>query len=73
MYTLDEKGQLKAVRIRTGVSDGNFVAMLGGDLKEGQELVTGIEGVRAGGNQNKNNAPGFPGGGPGRGRGGFPF
>ena len=64
------------MRIRTGVSDGNFVAMLGGDLKEGQELVTGIEGVRAGGNQNKNNnnAPGFPGGGGGgRGRGGFPF
>ena len=53
VYTLDEKGQLKAVRIRTGVSDGNFVAMLGGELKEGQELVTGIEGVRAGGNQNK--------------------
>ena len=74
VYTLDEKGQLKAVRIRTGVSDGNFVAMLGGELKEGQELVTGIEGVRAGGNQNKNNAPGFPGGGGGgRGRGGFPF
>jgi|SRR5665213_209307 len=73
VYTLDEKGQLKAVRIRTGVSDGNFVAMLGGDLKEGQELVTGIEGVRTGGNQNKN-APGFPGGGGGgRGRGGFPF
>jgi hypothetical protein len=63
------------VRIRTGVSDGNFVAMLGGDLKEGQTLVTGIEGVRTGGNQNKN-APGFPGGNNNQfkgGRGGFPF
>ena len=46
VYTLDEKGQLKAERIRTGISDGNFVAMLGGNLKEGQELVTGIEGAR---------------------------
>src|ERR1051326_7451946 len=62
VYTLDEKGQLKAERIRTGISDGNFVAMLSGNLKEGQELVTGIEGARATGNQNKQNAPGFPGG-----------
>jgi HlyD family secretion protein len=75
VYTLDEKGQLKAERIRTGISDGNFVAMLGGNLKEGQELVTGIEGVRAGGNQNKN-APGFPGQNNNQfkqGRGGLPF
>jgi HlyD family secretion protein len=75
VYTLDEKGALKAERIRTGISDGNFVAMLNGNLKEGQELVTGIEGVRAGGNQNKN-APGFPGGQQNnfnKGRGGLPF
>jgi hypothetical protein len=74
VYTLDEKGQLKAERIRTGISDGNFVAMLGGNLKEGQELITGIEGARAGGNQNKN-APGFPGGNNQfkGGRGGLPF
>jgi HlyD family secretion protein len=75
VYTLDEKGQLKAERIRTGISDGNFVAMLNGNLKEGQEVVTGIEGVRSGGNQNKN-APGFPGGQQQNfkgGRGGFGF
>lgn len=74
VYTLDEKGQLKAERIRTGISDGNFVAMLNGNLKEGQELITGIEGVRAGTNQNKNNQ-GFPGGNNQfkGGRGGFPF
>jgi HlyD family secretion protein len=75
VYTLDEKSQLKAERIRTGISDGNFVAMLGGNLKEGDLLVTGIEGVRSGGNQNKN-APGFPGQQNNQfkgGRGGFPF
>jgi HlyD family secretion protein len=73
VYTLDDKGQLKAVRIRTGISDGSFVAMLGGDLKEGDVLVTGIEGARA--SQSKN-APGFPGGNNNQfkgGRGGFPF
>jgi len=74
VYVLDDKGQLKPERIRTGISDGNFVAMLNGNLKEGQELITGIEGARAGGNQNKN-APGFPGGNNNfkGGRGGFPF
>jgi HlyD family secretion protein len=76
VYTLDEKGQLKAERIRTGISDGNFVAMLGGNLKEGDVLITGIEGVRAGQNQNKNNQPGFPGQNNNnqfKGRGGLPF
>ena len=76
VYTLDEKGMLKPERIRTGISDGNFVAMLGGNLKEGDVLVTGIEGVRSGGNQNKNNQPGFPGGNQNNfkgGRGGLPF
>jgi HlyD family secretion protein len=75
VYTLDEKGQLKAERIRTGISDGNFVAMLNGNLKEGDVLITGIEGVRSGGNQNKN-APGFPGQQNNQfkgGRGGLPF
>ena len=75
VYTLDEKGQLKAERIRTGISDGNFVAMVGGNVKEGQDLITGIEGVRAGANQNKN-APGFPGQNNNQfkqGRGGLPF
>jgi len=50
------------------------VAMLNGNLKEGQELVTGIEGARANTNQNKN-APGFPGQQQNfnKGRGGFPF
>ena len=75
VYTLDEKGQLKVNRIRTGISDGNFVAMLGGDLKEGDVLVTGIEGLRSGQNQNKNNQPGFPGQNNNqfKGRGGLPF
>src|SRR5579864_268312 len=75
VYTLDEKGQLKAVRIRTGISDGNFVAMLSGNIKEAQELITGIEGLRSGANNQNKNAPGFPGQNNNnkQGRGGFPF
>ena len=44
-------------------------------LEEGDVLITGIEGVRAGANQNKN-APGFPGQQNNQfkgGRGGLPF
>jgi len=36
----DEK--LQQVRIRTGVSDGAMTAVVGGDLKEGDQVVTGI-------------------------------
>jgi HlyD family secretion protein len=74
VYTLDDKGQLKAERIRTGISDGKFVAMVSGNLKEGKELITGIEGAGAGQHENKN-APGFPGQNNNnkQGRGGFPF
>ena len=41
VYALNQQGQLKAVRVRTGISDANHVEILGGDLKEGQEVVTG--------------------------------
>jgi HlyD family secretion protein len=82
VYILDDTGLLlKPVRIRTGISDGNFIAMMNGDLKEGQELITGVENPRPSqtNNQNKNapgfNNPQFPGGGgnKGGGRGGFGF
>ena len=42
IYVLDEKGQPKAVRIRTGIGDANHVEVTGGDLKEGQEVITGM-------------------------------
>jgi HlyD family secretion protein len=80
VYVLDDTGMLlKPIRIRTGISDGNFVAMVNGDLKEGQELITGIENPKP--SQTKAGAaPGFgnpqvPGGGGNnnKGRGGFGF
>jgi HlyD family secretion protein len=74
VYVVDDTGLLlKPVRIRTGISDGNFVSLVSGDLTEGQELVTGIENPKP--SQTKagqNNAPGFnnpqfPGGGNNKG------
>ncbi len=44
VYVVDDTGlMLKPIRVRTGISDGNFIAMVSGDLKEGQELVTNRE------------------------------
>ena len=34
--------QLKAVRIRTGVADGQWTELVSGDLQEGQNVVTGV-------------------------------
>ena len=67
VYVLGEDLKPKPVRIRLGPSDGNFVAVVGGDLKEGDRLITGI----ASGTAPKSTGapPGFGGGGGG-GRGG---
>ena len=71
---------LKPIRVRTGISDGNFIAMVSGDLKEGQELVTGIENPKPSQTKAGQNAPGFgnpqiPGGGGNnnKNKGGFGF
>jgi HlyD family secretion protein len=42
VYALNRQGQLQAVRVRTGIGDANHVEILGGDLKEGQEVATGF-------------------------------
>ena len=36
------EGRLELVRVRTGVTDGAVTAIVGGDLKEGDVVVTGI-------------------------------
>jgi hypothetical protein len=35
-------GQLKAVRLRLGITDGTYSELLSGELKVGQEVVTGV-------------------------------
>jgi len=41
VYVLDQRGQPKAVRVRTGIGDANNVEVVSGDLQEGQEAITG--------------------------------
>lgn len=55
VYRLNEKNELEAVRIRTGISDGNWVQLIGNNLQEGAELVTAVEGLPASAKQNNPN------------------
>ncbi|HLH44316.1 MAG TPA: efflux RND transporter periplasmic adaptor subunit [Bryobacteraceae bacterium] len=43
VYALGEDGKPKAVRVRVGSGDGNFVALLSDNLKEGDSVITGIQ------------------------------
>jgi len=38
----DEKGKLKPIFVRTGVTDNNYTEIVSGNLKEGQEVITGV-------------------------------
>jgi HlyD family secretion protein len=40
-------GKLQQVRVRTGVTDGAMTAIVDGDLKEGDQVVTGVTGPGA--------------------------
>ena len=74
VYRLNAKNEVEAVRVRTGLSDGNWVQLLGNNLKEGDELITAVEGLPV--STKGGNAPGFPGGNNNQfkqgGGGGFP-
>ncbi len=41
VYVTDEKGELRMVNLRTGVTDGTYTEVLSGDLAEGQSVVIG--------------------------------
>lgn len=55
LYTLGEDGKPKAVRVRVGSGDGNFVALLSDNIKEGDSVITGIQ------LPTKSGSGGFPG------------
>jgi HlyD family secretion protein len=42
VWVLEASGALKPVRVETGVSDGTTLAIAGGDLREGDRIVTGV-------------------------------
>jgi HlyD family secretion protein len=41
VYVTDEKGELRTVNLRTGVTDGTYTEVLSGDIAEGQSVVIG--------------------------------
>ncbi len=41
IYTVDEKGTLAPIRVRTGLTDGSTTEIRGGDLKEGMKVIAG--------------------------------
>jgi len=43
IWALDENGNLKMIRVQTGVSEANFTEIISGDLKEGDMVITGVE------------------------------
>ena len=56
LWTKDATGQLKPVRIRTGISDGTYTEVLGDAVTEGMEVILSATG-------GQNPAAGGPGGG----------
>ncbi len=67
-----EKGKtLKQLMLRTGLSDSRYIEVVGGDIKEGDEIIVGsmtADGATSQGQQSNPFAPRTPGGG-GRTRG----
>jgi HlyD family secretion protein len=46
VYLLDAAGEPVPTRIRTGLSDGRSTEVVEGELKEGDEVVTGLATVK---------------------------
>jgi HlyD family secretion protein len=74
VYLMDETRQPRAERVRLGIGDGTFVAVLSPNLREGLEVITGVINPTPAATANP---PGFPGGQQKDFRrnfkGGFPF
>ena len=66
VYVLGDDLKAKPVRVRLGPGDGNFVAVVGGDLHEGDKLITAVSGGSAP-KATGGAPPGFGGGGGGKG------
>jgi len=64
------EGKLQPLRVRTSVTDGAMTAIVGGDLKEGDQVVTGTSEPGAATTQQTNTSPLIPFGRRGGGAGG---
>lgn len=66
VWVMTNKDELKPVRVRIGISDNRYVELLGGDIKEGDEVIIGMEinnGSSMQAQQNNPFAPRTPSGG----------
>ncbi|HET8947218.1 MAG TPA: efflux RND transporter periplasmic adaptor subunit [Candidatus Polarisedimenticolia bacterium] len=62
VYVVDDEGKTHAVAVKTGITDGRYTAIVGGDLKEGDRVAVGLETAKS------TMTGSFPGmGGPGGG------
>lgn len=68
VWKLNADKSLQPVKVRAGITDATFTELVNGDIKEGDQLVTGSSTARASGPPRL----GGPGGGPGGGGGGRP-
>ena len=76
VWVLDSAGQPQPRRVRLGITNGRETALLGGELKEGDTVITGELGDEDAGAQQRGNTgspfggarPAFGGGGGGGGR-----
>ncbi|MBI5411539.1 MAG: efflux RND transporter periplasmic adaptor subunit [Nitrospirae bacterium] len=58
VWRLGPSGDPEAVSVQTGISDGNFTEVVGGEMKEGDEVIIGID-VPRGGRKQDALPPGF--------------
>jgi HlyD family secretion protein len=66
VYVMDDEGRTREVAVKTGITDGRYTAIVGGDLKEGDRVAVGLETAKS---QATGSFPGVTPGGAGR-RGG---
>jgi HlyD family secretion protein len=73
VYVIGEKNALRAVRLRTGITDGRFtqvVQVVDGTLNPGDKVVIGLATAKVDQSTGTGSFPGAPQGGRGRGMGG---
>jgi HlyD family secretion protein len=59
VWTLDEGGEPKAVNVRLGLTDGTYSELVGGNLKEGTQLVVGATPAGNGRGARRSSSPRF--------------
>jgi len=60
VWTMDEKGNLKIIFVRTGMTDTSYTEIVDGNLKEGEEVIVGIMTASSTGNGQSNQRAGGP-------------